>query len=474
MAPRRGLDTLSQAVKDTLLWSVRDAARGTEPTRPHKAETSESDEHKRRSATGQRPDPFAHLPEMSEIRTQKAVADLLGVVHPFFRIHDDRAGATTHIAGRKCINFASYNYLGFNGHPRISEAAKTAIDRYGTSVSASRLVAGERPIHRALERRLADFIGVEDAVVMVSGHATNVTTIGHLLRQGKDLVCHDALVHNSVLVGANLSGATRRSFPHNDFEALEDLLAHCRHEHERCLIAVEGLYSMDGDCPNLPRLIELKERYDAWLLVDEAHSLGVLGPTGRGIAEEFKSDPQAVDIWMGTLSKTLSGCGGYIAGSTALVEYLKFTAPGFVYSVGMAPPLAAAALASLELLVNAPDRVAKLRDNGRLFLELARAADLDTGTSAGFAIVPVMVGDSLRAVYLANRLLDRGINVLPIVYPAVPERSARLRFFLTAEHEPEQIRFAISMVAEEVAQLARAGFGLKMAAAVAKATRPRS
>jgi 8-amino-7-oxononanoate synthase len=409
---------------------------------------------------------------MSEIRTQKAVADLLGVVHPFFRVHDGRAGATSEIAGRVYINFASYNYLGLNGHARVNAEAKAAIERYGTSVSASRLVAGERAIHRTLERRLADFIGVEDAVVMVSGHATNVTTLGHLLRPGKDLICHDALIHNSILVGADLSGATRRPFLHNDLGALEDLLAHSRHEHERCLIAVEGLYSMDGDCPDLPRLIELKERYDAWLLVDEAHSLGVLGPAGRGIAEECGCDPAAVDIWMGTLSKALSGCGGYIAGSTGLVEFLKFTAPGFVYSVGMAPPVAAAAIASLDLLAESPERVAKLRANGRLFIELTAAAGLDTGSSAGFAIVPVMVGDSLRAVYLANRLFERGINVLPIVYPAVPERSARLRFFLTAEHEPEQIRLAIAAVAEEVALLAEAGFGLKMAAALAKATRP--
>jgi 8-amino-7-oxononanoate synthase len=467
MARRRGLDVLSKTVKETLLGALREPARGAADGHAGAAAPG-----KRSGAIRQAPrrNAFGDLPEMSDIRMQKAVADVLGVANPFFRVHDGRAGAMTHIDGRGHINFASYNYLGLNGHPDVNAAAKAAIDRYGTSVSASRLVAGERAIHRELERRLADFLGVEDAVVFVSGHATNVGTIGHLMR-AKDLILHDALIHNSVVVGAELSGAARLPFAHNDLDALEDLLASRRHEHERCLIAVEALYSMDGDLPDLARLVELRDRYDAWLMVDEAHSLGVLGATGRGIAEELGINPTAVDIWMGTLSKTLSGCGGYIAGSTALAEYLKFTAPGFVYSVGMPPPVAAAAIASLALLAAEPERVAKLRANGRLFIELAKKAGLDTGTSAGFAVVPVMVGDSLRAVQLANRLLDRGINVLPIVHPAVPERAARLRFFLTAEHEPEHIKAGIEAVAEEMARLVKSGFGIKMVAAVAKATR---
>jgi 8-amino-7-oxononanoate synthase len=468
MTRRRGLEILSQTVKDTLLGALREP-RGAAEVDRH-TDVAASDNGPRAIRRASRGNPFRDLPEMSEIRTQKAVADLVGVANPFFRVHDGRAGATTHIDGRARINFASYNYLGLNGHPDVNAAAKAAIDRYGTSVSASRLVAGERAIHQELERRLADFLGVEDAVVFVSGHATNVTAIGHLMR-AKDLILHDALIHNSVLVGAALSGSTRRPFAHNDLDALEDLLASQRHDHEHCLIAVEGLYSMDGDHPDLARLVELRDRYDAWLMVDEAHSLGVLGATGRGLAEEFSINPAAVDIWMGTLSKTLSGCGGYIAGSTALVEYLKFTAPGFVYSVGMPPPVAAAAIASLALLAAEPERVAKLRANGRLFMELATAAGLDIGTSTGFAVVPVMVGDSLRAVHLSNRLLERDINVLPIVHPAVPERAARLRFFLTAEHEAEHIKIAVETVADELAHLAKAGFGIKMVAAIAKATR---
>lgn len=466
MARKRGLDILSQAAKDALLGVLREPANAT--PRTERAPSA----HTGRGAAqpGAQRNPFSDLPGMSEIRTQKAVADLLGIANPFFRVHDGRAGATTHINGREHINFASYNYLGFNGHPKVNAAAKAAIDQYGTSVSASRLVAGERAIHRELERRISGFLGVEDAAAFVSGHATNIAAIGHLM-QARDLILHDALIHNSVLVGAELSGAARRPFAHNDLDALEDLLSSLRHQHEHCLIVVEGLYSMDGDYPDLSRLVEMRDRHDAWLMVDEAHSLGVLGATGRGLAEECGVSPTAVDIWMGTLSKTLSGCGGYIAGSTSLAEYLKFTAPGFVYSVGMPPPVAAAAIASLDLLEDGPERVAKLRANGRLFVELAKAAGLDTGTSAGFAVVPVMVGDSVRAVHLTNRLLEKGINVLPIVHPAVPERGARLRFFLTAEHEPDQIRAGIDAVAQEMAQLAKAGVGIKMVAALAKATR---
>ena len=203
MARKRGLDILSQAAKDALFGALREperSAAATAPEDPNRA-TRASAATSRRG----RPDPFADLPGRTEIRMQKTVADLLGVANPFFRIHDGRAGATTHIDGRERINFASYNYLGLNGHPAVNAAAKAAIDRYGTSVSASRLVAGERPFHQELERRIADFIGVEDAVVFVSGHATNVAAIGHLM-QPKDLILHDALIHNSVLVGARAVG----------------------------------------------------------------------------------------------------------------------------------------------------------------------------------------------------------------------------------------------------------------------------
>jgi 8-amino-7-oxononanoate synthase len=372
-----------------------------------------------------------------------------GIDSPFFKNHEGIAGAHTRIAGRDYLNFSSYNYLGLSGHPFVTAAAKAAIDRYGTSVSASRLVSGERPIHRDLERALARTYGTKDAIVFVSGHATNVTTIGYLFGP-RDLILHDELIHNSALQGIQLSGARRLPFPHNDLAALDALLAEQRRRFERVLIVTEGIYSMDGDFPDLPRLIEIKRRHKAFLMVDEAHSFGVMGTKGLGIREHFGLSGEDVDIWMGTLSKTLAGCGGYIAGETALVEHLKFLAPGFLYSVGMSPPVAAASLAALEMLHKEPQRVARLRERGALFLELARASGIDTGTSAGISVIPAIVGGSMRAARLSAALFDRGINVQPILYPAVPEKLARLRFFMSCEHSEANIRDAISALRAEL------------------------
>ena len=398
------------------------------------------------------PEAFTHFdrhPAYEKLLVPRAAADRLGLKNPFFIAHDGVAGAVTRIGGREYINFSSYNYLGLAGHPAVNKAAKEAIDRYGTSASASRLVAGERPVHRELEEALAELYGVEDCIVFVSGHATNVSTIATLFGP-KDLIVHDALIHNSVLEGAKLSGAQRRSFPHNDLAALDALLGDIRGQFERVLIVVEGHYSMDGDVPDLPRLIDIKRRHKAFLMVDEAHALGVLGATGRGSHEHHGIDGTEIDIWMGTLSKTLVGCGGYIAGSRALVELLKYAAPGFIYSVGIAPPLAAASLAALRLMLKEPERVARLRENAQCFLQLARQAGIDTGLSQGHAIIPAIIGSSLRAAKLSNQLFERGINVQPIVYPAVEEKAARLRFFLNERHTEVQIRHTIEVIRELV------------------------
>jgi 8-amino-7-oxononanoate synthase len=395
---------------------------------------------------------FDQHPGLQQLRIIKEGARRLGIPDPFFRAHEGSAGSVTRIAGHDYVNYASYNYLGLAGHPAVNAAAKAAIDRYGTSVSASRLVSGERPVHRELETALAATHGVDDAVVFVSGHATNVTVIGYLFGP-KDLVVHDALIHNSVLQGVKLAGAKRLSFPHNDWQALDALLTRERRRFERVLVAVEGVYSMDGDFPDLPRFVEVKRRHRAFLMVDEAHSFGVMGKTGMGIAEHFGVDGRDVDIWMGTLSKALASCGGYIAGESALVEHLKLAAPGFLYSVGMAPPVAAAALAALQVLLAEPDRVATLQARGRLFLELARAAGIDTAYSRGLAIIPAITGSSIKAGRLAEALFQRGINVQPILYPAVEEKAARLRFFVSAMHSEEQIRQTVAALAEEIARL---------------------
>ena len=395
---------------------------------------------------------FDMHPDYQQLRILSEGAEKLGISNPFFRVHEGIAGATTVIGGETFTNFSSYNYLGLGGHPDVSAAAKAAIDRYGTSASASRLVSGERPIHRELELALAAVHGVEDCVVFVSGHATNVSTIGHLFGP-KDLIVHDALIHNSALLGSELSGARRMPFAHNDWEALDQLLTQCRLQYERVLIVIEGLYSMDGDVPDLPHFVEIKRRHRAFLMVDEAHSLGVLGRNGRGIQEHFGVSGADVDIWMGTLSKALASCGGYIAGVRALVEHLKCAAPGFVYSVGMPPPAAAAALAALHVLHAEPHRPQALQARGRQFLEAARARGLDTGLSVGLSVIPAITHSSLKAARLSEALFRRKINVQPIVYPAVQERSARLRFFISSEHTEAQIQTTVEALAQEMRRL---------------------
>jgi 8-amino-7-oxononanoate synthase len=409
---------------------------------------------------------FASLPEHEILQLQLTAAEMAGIDNPFFRVHNRRAADTADVAGQRLINFASYDYLGLNGSRDVSGAAKSAIDLFGTSVGASRVVAGERQLHRDLEEALAALHGVDAALTFVSGHATNVTTIGTLLGP-QDLIVADALVHNSIVEGSRLSGAKKFLTPHGDYDAIERALRVHRGRHRRALIAVEGLYSMEGDVPDLARLIEIKRRYDAWLFVDEAHSIGVLGATGRGIAEEQSIDPRDVEIWMGTLSKAFAASGGYISGDRALIDLLKTSAPGFVYSVGLSPPIAAAALAAIGQLAREPQRVRQLRANGQRFRDLASAAGLDTGPSIGAAVVPIIIGESPLAVVLSNRLFARGINALPIIFPAVAERQARLRFFLTARHTEQQIDTAVAAIVDELGILkTEPAFAERIAAAV--------
>ena len=399
------------------------------------------------------PDPkmtnFEEFPALKQLRMEQEVARRAGILNPFFLCHDGIAKAETSIGGVKYLNFSTYDYLDLNGHPALEEAAIDALRRYGTSASASRLVSGERPPHRALEKQLADIYDAEDCVVYVSGHATNVSTIGKLFGP-QDVIFHDQLSHNSIVMGSIASSAKRISFPHNDTEALERLLKEHRPKAQRALIVTEGVFSMDGNIADLPGLIRLKKEWGCFLMVDEAHALGVLGKSGRGTHEHFGINSKDVDLWMGTLSKTCSTCGGYIAGSKAVVELLKFTSPGFVYSVGMSPVLAAAAKRALEMMLTEPERVAKLQAVSHEFVRYAKEKGLDTGAAEGYAVVPIMLGSSLLAGKLATRLFERHVNVLPIIYPVVEEGAARLRFFLSAAHTDAHVHEAIDIVCEEL------------------------
>lgn len=394
---------------------------------------------------------FTALEAHARIGLARRAAESLGINSPFFREIEDVTGPQVTIAGTRVVNFAAYDYLSLNQSEGLADAVHAATARWGVSATASRLVGGEHAYHRALERDLATFLGTEDAVTFVSGYLTNASAIRTLMAPG-DLVLVDARAHNSIYEGIRVSGAEHLSFPHNDWHWVEQYLTANRARFRHVLIAIEGLYSMDGDLPDLRRFADLKDHFGAWLMVDEAHAIGVLGKTGRGLCEEQDVPPERVDIRMGTLSKTFCSCGGFLAGTRELTDVLRYTAPGFVYSVGLSAPNAAAAAHALGILRQEPARVARLRALAGHFQNLARARDLDTGDSAAFAVQPVLIGDSLHATRISEMLLAEGFNVLPIVAPAVPNQSARLRFFLNAGHDEDMLRDVLDATARLVAR----------------------
>jgi 8-amino-7-oxononanoate synthase len=391
--------------------------------------------------------------EVQDLENRLAMAAIAGIRNPYFRVQEGTARDTTVIEGREYINFSSYNYVGFSGDPRVLESVDQAVRRYGTSVSASRVASGERPFHGDLERLLAQAQRSEDALLFTAGHATNVTTIGHLFGP-EDLIVHDAYIHDSGLQGIRLSGAARRGFAHDDPDACEAELKKLRRHYRRCLILVEGVYSMDGDIAKVPAYAELKRRYGCLLMVDEAHSFGIIGQKGLGVADHFDLRPGDVDLYMGTLSKSLASCGGWIAATKKLIQYLRYTAPGFVFSAGLTPANGVAALRSMQLLLEEPWRVHKLQSNAAFFQKRLASLGVDTGPAHGESgVVPAITGNSMWALQLSQRLVDAGINVQPIVYPAVPDDAARLRFFLSSTHSEAQLAHTADTTAATLDQV---------------------
>jgi 8-amino-7-oxononanoate synthase len=405
----------------------------------------------KKSAAGEsrnidRPSGFVFPPEYLALREKFAEMEKTLPGSIYFQVSEGINRDLTVVEGKEYINFASYNYLGMSGDPAVSQAAKEAIDRYGTSVSASRLASGERPLHRELERSLAGLLCTEDCIAFVTGFCTNESVIGHICRPG-DIILYDSLIHASIQTGCALSGAKARPFPHNNWHALDRILAEERSQYRQALIVIEGVYSMDGDIPDLPAYIDVKKRHQALLMIDEAHSIGVLGEHGAGIGEHYAVDRSDADLWMGTLSKSFASCGGYIAGKEELIQFLRFTTPGFVYSVGMSPPNAAAALASVEILKREPERVRLLRSRAKLFRDLANERGFNTGASSNSAVISIILGQAISCLNLYRALKDEGIYVLPIMYPAVPDNASRLRFFVNCTHTEEQIRFTVDAIA---------------------------
>ena len=390
---------------------------------------------------------FEDSPEFKafEKRYQSLMGD--GQENPYFVAHDSPLLDKSFVDNQWMLDFGSYNYVGMSGREEVKAAAKAAIDKYGTSASGSRLLAGEKTLHKELEAAIAEWKHTETSLVLVGGHSTNVTCVGNFCGKG-DLIVYDAIAHNSIEQGCRLSQATAKPFPHNDVAALESILRNLRHKFAKVLIVIEGAYSMDGDIAPVPEIVKLKKKYGCFLMVDEAHSACVIGATGGGVDEYFGLAPDDIDIKYGTLSKGLGTCGGYLAGSHAIIDYMRYNLPGFVFSVGISPALAAASLEAIRLLQKDHSIVERLHRNIKCFYEEAHKRNLNTCLAGETAILPILVGKDEDAWELSNRLRKKGVIVPPAVYPAVPKNKARLRFCVISEHKPEEIVEALDKLVE--------------------------
>ncbi|NUQ83487.1 MAG: aminotransferase class I/II-fold pyridoxal phosphate-dependent enzyme [Anaerolineales bacterium] len=353
-------------------------------------------------------------------------------------------GMKVRVNGRVMGMYASYSYLGLINHPRINEAAKKAVDKYGTGTNGVRTLAGTLTIHNELEEMIANFKHAEAAVTYSSGYATNLSVVSTLMGRG-DYVFSDKLNHASIVDGCLMSGAEFRRFRHNDMAHLEGLLKNAPPDVAKLVIA-DSVFSMDGDIIDLPKMVELCKKYNAWLMIDEAHSLGVLGKMGTGIEEHFDMYG-AIDIKMGTLSKTIPSVGGYVASNKEIVTYLRHASRAYIFSAALPPAQAAAANEAFKVILDEPWRVERLNQNTRQFIGGLKSMGFDTMLTET-AIVPVLCGEDDVAFAMTREAQHNDVFVLPVVSPAVPEGLARLRATVTAAHEPDEIERAMDVIGE--------------------------
>ncbi len=353
-----------------------------------------------------------------------------------------RGGARVLVNGREMGMFASYSYLGLIGHKRINKAAIEAIERYGTGTHGVRTLAGTLTIHRQLEETIAEFKGAEDAVTYTSGYATNLTVVSTLLGRN-DYVISDKLNHASIVDGCLMSGAKFLRFKHNDMNSLEERLKSVPQGATKLVIA-DSVFSMDGDIIDFPRMVALCQKYQAWLMIDEAHSVGVLGKRGTGIEEHFNM-PGTIDFKMGTLSKTIPSVGGYVAGKKELIRYLRHASRAYIFSAALPPAQAAAANEAFKVILDEPWRVEKLGANARQFIHGLRNRGFNT-LKTETAIVPVVCGTDEAAFAMTQAAQRQDVFVLPVVSPAVPPGLSRLRATVTAAHEPAEIEHAMNVI----------------------------
>jgi 8-amino-7-oxononanoate synthase len=385
---------------------------------------------------------------------QAKEADLL----PYFRLLTSAAGPVVEMEGRETIMLGSNNYLGLTGDPRVKQAAREALETYGTGLTGSRLLNGTTPLHVELERELADWMGSEDAIVFTTGHQANVGSLGTILEPGDTVIC-DSGDHASILDGCRLSGAKLRPYRHNRMDKLERMLERAAEDGGGVLVVVDGVFSMEGDLCNLPAIVELTERFGARLMVDEAHAVGVLGARGAGTAELYGLEDR-VDLRMGTFSKSLASCGGFIAGPADVVEYLRIASRPFIFTASAVPAAIGAALAALRIIrLEGPQLMERLLDNARylrhgfrdLGLVVVEPGTLPDGSEATTPVVPVVVGEDWQAVLLWKALFSAGVYTNVAIHPAVPPAGALLRTSLMATHERSHLDRALETIGEVVA-----------------------
>lgn len=378
-----------------------------------------------------------------KVRAYKKPAEQLRAegLYLYMRKLESSSESRVMVNGQELLMFASNNYLGLTTHPRVKEAARKAIDKFGVGAGSVRLLGGTFGIHEELEQRIAQLKGAEAAVAYSSGYVSNLATLSTLLSKQTDMALIDERVHASLVDGLRFAQIPFRVFSHNDMRDLEAKLEASK-EKANLIIVVDGVYSMDGDVADLPNIERLAKMHNALVMVDDAHGTGVMGARGRGTPEHFGMHGR-VDIVMGTLSKGLGGIGGFAAGPAELIDFLKHTARGFVFSAALPPAVCAGLIAAMDVIENEPYWVVRLRENTNLMRMGLKQLGYTTGSSIS-AIIPVIVGEDLTAYQLARALHAQGIYVSPVTYPAVKKGTARLRVSMMATHTTEDILKALN------------------------------
>lgn len=360
-------------------------------------------------------------------------------LYPYFRTIESEQDTVVKIKGKDVLMFGSNSYLGLTSHPKLKEASKQAIDKYGSGCAGSRFLNGTLDIHLELEEKLADFVGKESALVFSTGYQVNLGVISSIPGR-HDYIIIDEYDHACIIDGSRLSFAKVLKYKHNDMASLEKILSKCEPDKIK-LICVDGVFSMEGDLCKLPEIVKLAEKYAANIMVDDAHGLGVMGNHGKGTSDHFGMT-DSVDLIMGTFSKSLASIGGFIAASNDTINYLKHNARSLIFSASIAPANAASVIAAIDIMKSEPERLEKLWDNTKYAMKLFAEYGFDTGHTET-PIIPVMIRDDFKTFNLTKMLLDEGVFVNPVVSPAVPSTSSLIRYSLMATHTKEQIETSI-------------------------------